>query len=162
LVPGGYVGAGAGSRRRPDTERAWELDRLTARTVLPIVCVTAAILGAAALYEHRGAAPACDSDQAQGQVYGVLRDQFHLQGIFLHGFTSTSGGFFSDTRTCTAEIAEIRGNVNAADLHWRQIRYRIARPDRTKLPVVAVNLGSATPFLETPEQTLWTRLGARF
>lgn len=161
-VPGDASGQVPDRRRWPDAEGAWEFDRLTIRTALPIVCVAAAILGATVLYEHRGAAPACDSDQAQGQVYGVLRDQFHLEGVFLHGFTTISGGFFSDTRTCTAEIAEIRGNVNVTDLHWRQIRYRIARPDRTKRPVVAVNLGGATPFDETPEQTLWTRLRAHF
>lgn len=125
-------------------------------------CVTIASLGGAALYAHRGAAPACGSDQAQGQVYRVLREQFHLEGVFLHDFTSMSGGFFSATRDCTAEIAEIRGNVNAADLRWRQIRYRIARPDRSEPSVVTVDLGGATPFVQPPPQTLWTRLLAHF
>jgi hypothetical protein len=135
---------------------------MTVRTAVFIACVAGACLGAAALYAHNGAAPACDSDQAQGLVYDVLRDKFHLEGVFLHDFTTTSGGFFSDTRICTAEIAEIRGNVNAADLKWRQIGYRITRPDRTKPADVAVDLGGATPFVQTQEQTLWTRLRAQF
>ena len=134
---------------------------MTVRTALFIACIAAASLGGAALYAHNGAAPACDSDEAQGLVYGVLRDKFQVEGVFLHDFTTTSGGFFSDTRTCTAEIAAIR-NVNAADLKWRQISYRITRPDRAKPSGVTVDLGGATPFVQTQEQTLWTRLRAYF
>ncbi|MGA3398881.1 MAG: hypothetical protein ABSC95_06645 [Acetobacteraceae bacterium] len=125
---------------------------------LSIVCVAVAALGGAALYEHKGAAPECDSDRAQGQVYRVLRDQFHLEGIFLHNFTSTAGGFFSDTRDCAADVAEIRGNVNAADMRWRQIRYRVVYSDTSERPDVSVDLGGATPFVQPPEPTLWARL----
>jgi hypothetical protein len=134
---------------------------MTVRTALFVSCLAAVCLGAGALYAHNGAAPACDSDKAQGLVYGVLRDKFHVEGVFLHDFTTTSGGLFSNTRICTAEIAEIR-NVNATDLRWRQIRYRITRPDRTKPSEVAVDLGGATPFVQTQEPTLWTRLRALF
>jgi len=129
---------------------------------LSIGCIAVASLGGAALYAHRGAAPACDSDKVQGQVYLVLHDQFHLAGVFLHDVTTTSGGFFSHNRECAAEVAEIRGNVNAGDMRWRQFSYRIALSDKSEPFVVTVDLGGATPFVRQPEQTLWTRLLAHF
>ena len=129
---------------------------------LSISGAVAAALGGAALYVHGGAAPACDSDPAQGQVYRVLSDQFHLQGVFLHDFTTLSGGYFSDARDCAAEIAEIRGNVDAADLTWRQIHYRVVRADDAERPVVTVDLGGPTPFVPPPAQTFWTRLFVHF
>jgi hypothetical protein len=95
-------------------------------------------------------------------VYRVLRDQFHLEGVFLHDFTTMSGGFFSDSRDCVAEVAEIRGNVNAGDMPWRHIRYGIARPDRAEPAIVSVDLGDATPFVQPLQRTLWTRLRAVF
>lgn len=123
-----------------------------------IACVAVAALGGAALYAHGKAAAACDSDPAEGQVYRVLRGQYHVEGVFLHDVTSVSGGWFSDARDCAAEIAEIRGNVNAADLPWRQVRYHVTRSDNAERPVVTVDLGNATPFVGPPKQTLWSRL----
>ncbi len=130
--------------------------------VLSIVCVAVVSLGGAALCAHGGAAPACDSDRAEGQVSRVLRDQFHLEGVFLHDFTTLSGGYFSGSRECAAEVSEIRGNVSAVDMRWRQIRYRVAHSDTSERPDVTVDLGGATPFVAQPEQTWWTRLLAHF
>jgi hypothetical protein len=135
---------------------------LTVRKALIIGCVAVAALGGAALYARRAAAPACDSDRAQGEVYRVLHEQSHMEGVFLHDFTPISGGLFSDTRDCEAEVAEIRGNVSAADMPWRHVHYRIARSDDPEHPAVTVDLGSATAFVATPERTLWTRLLAHF
>ena len=95
---------------------AWEFEELTVRMVFRVACVVVVALGAAALYAHRNAAPACDSDAAQGQVFRALHDQFHLEGVYLHDFTTISGGLFSGARDCLAEAAEIRGNIDAADL----------------------------------------------
>ncbi len=156
------VGADAAPHQRSRVDGNWEFDELTVRMLLSIGCVAVASLGGAALYVHRDAAPACDSDRAQGQVYQVLRNQFHLEGVFLHDFTTLSGGFFSDTRDCVAEVAEIRGNVSAADLSWRHIRYRIAHSDSSEHSVVTVDLGGAAAFVQPPTQTMWTRLLAHF
>lgn len=135
---------------------------MAVRMALTIGCVAVAVLGSTALYAHRGAAPACDSDQAQGQVFRILRDQFHLEGVFLHDFRTMSGGFFSHSRDCVAEVAEIRGNVNAADMRWRQVRYQIAHPARSETFAVTVDLGGAVPFVQPSKQTLWARLLAHF
>jgi hypothetical protein len=139
-----------------------EFEELTVRMVLIIGCVAAALLGGAALYARGAAAPACDSDGVQGEVYRLLHEQSHLEGIFLHDFRPISGGLFSDTRDCEAEVAEIKGNVSAADMPWRHLHYRIVRSDDPDHPAVTVDLGSATAFVATPEQTLWTRLVAHF
>jgi hypothetical protein len=135
---------------------------LTIQKALFVGCVVVAALGGAALYARRAAAPACDSDKAQGEVYRVLHDQSHLDSIFLHDFMPVSGGFFSNTRDCEAEVAEIRGNVSAADMPWRQVHYRIVRSDDAEHPVVTVDLGSTTAFVATPERSLWARLLAHF
>jgi hypothetical protein len=143
-----------------DTSR--ECVPLIVRRVLAVGCFVAAASGGAALYLHQDAAPACDSDQAQGQVYRVLHDRFHLESVFLHDFTTLSGGYFGATRDCNAEVAEIKGNVDAADMRWRHIRYHVARSDRPDRPVVTVDLGGATAFVAAPEPTLWSRMFAHF
>jgi hypothetical protein len=130
--------------------------------VLIIGCVVVALLGGAALYARGAAAPACDSDRAQGEVYRVLHEQSHMDSVFLHDFTPISGGLFSDVRDCEAEVAEIRGNVSAADMPWRHVHYRIVRSADPDHPAVTVDLGSATAFVATPERTLWTSLLAHF
>src|ERR1700735_582303 len=71
-------GADATPRRRPGMNDGRECDDLTVRMMLSIGCMVVAASGGAAMYAHRGAAPACDSDQVQGQVSRLLHDQFHL------------------------------------------------------------------------------------
>ena len=137
--------------------RSLESAELTIRLGLSITCAVIAVLGGVLLYRHGDAAPACDSDKVQGEVSQALHDRFHLGGVFLHDFTTTSGDFFSTTRDCSAEVAEIRGNVDAADLSWRRIRYHITRPDPSDAAVVSVDLGGAAPFAPPQVQTLWAR-----
>ena len=135
---------------------------MTTRTALAILGIVVAGLGGVAFYAHGIAAPACDSDGAQEAVYHALHEQFQLAGIYLHDFTPLSGGYFSASRACMAEVAEIRGNVDAADLKWRQVRYRVTHSDTSESPAVSVELGDATAFVPTSEQTFWTRLRAWF
>lgn len=135
---------------------------MTTRLALTWLCVAVVCVGGAAFYVHTGAAPACDSDRAQAQVSRVLRDRFNLQSVFLHDFTTLAGNYFSSSRDCTAEIAQIRGDVDAADLKWRQIRYRVVHSDVSERPDVSVDLGGATAFVPPPEQTFWTRLFVHF
>lgn len=156
------VGSDVAPPPRGNVAGAWEFAEVTVRMALTISCVAVAVLGSAALYAHRAAAPACDSDQVQGEVFRVLRDQFHLEGVFLHDFRTMSGGFFSDSRDCVAEVAEIKGNVNAADMRWRQVHYRIGRPASSETFAVTVDLGAAVPFVPPSKQTLWARLLAHF
>lgn len=132
------------------------------RLVLCIGCVVVGLGAVAGLDAHSHAAPACGSDVAQRGVYDALHGQFHLDSLFLHNFTPLSGGFFSDARDCSAEVVEIRGNISASDMPWRQVRYRIVQAGDPGRPVVTVSLGDAAPFAEHPTQTLWSRLLERF
>src|ERR1035441_8411151 len=140
---------------QPDVVAAWEFDELTARMALSISVVAFASLGSVVLYLHGGAAPTCDSELAKRSVYKALRDDFHLSGILLNNVGTVSGGFFSDSHDCSAEVAEIKGNVNMGDMPWREIRYRIVL--HGKSPVVAVEMGGHVPFAPSAP-SLCTRL----
>ncbi len=144
--------------RQLGTDDAQEFGEVITRMTQSIVCVAVAALAGVALYAHEDAAAACDSDPAQGQVYRVLQEQFHLQSVFLHDFTTLSGGYFSTVRECVAEVAEIRGNVDASGMNWRRIRFRVARSDNKEHPDVTVELGDAAPFVPPPEPTFWSYL----
>lgn len=119
-----------------------------------------ASLGAIALYLHGDAAPACDSEAALGRVSAILRDQFHLDSLFVNNIGTVTGGYFAKHRECAAEIASIRGDVDASDMHWREIHYRIDQPDKSVAATIAVQLGGPVP-LAPPAKSLWERLLAR-
>ena len=157
-----YTGTAASPYRWLGIDAAWEFDEVTTRITLCIVGVVVVGLGGAALYAHDSAAPACDGDATEGEVNRVLHDKFHLQGVFLHDVTTFSGGYFSDARDCVAEVAEIRGNVDAGNMPWRTVRYQVTRSGDPESPVVTVDLGKATPFVPPSGQTWWTRLLAHF
>lgn len=106
------------------------------------------------------ASPGCASEPALRQVTDALREQFHLDGVFVNNIRTVSGGWFSDRRACSAEVAEIRGNVNASDMAWREIQYRIDQAENAERPSVAVTLGGAVP-LAKPVPSLWERLFGR-
>jgi hypothetical protein len=130
---------------------------VTARTALSIGLVAFASLGAAGLYAHRYAAPACDSEQALGRVYEIPRDEFHFDSVLVNNITTVSGGFFSDRHECSAEVTEIRGNVNASDMPWREVRYWIVPGDKSERSAITVRLGGGVPLAE-PTPSLWKRL----
>jgi len=117
----------------------------------------AIVLGAVALYAYKGAPPSCESEQALNQVDAALRDNYHLDSIFLNNIRTLSGGVFSTRHECSAEVAAIRGNVNASDMPWRELRYRIEESGTSATPIVSVTLGGDVP-LAAPAPTLWARL----
>ena len=127
---------------------------MTARTILAGVVVVFACAGGSALYLHGDAPPGCDSEPALRKVTDILREQFHLDGVFVNNVSTVSGGWFSDRHECSAEVAAIRGNVNASDMAWREIRYQIDRQ------AITVTLGGDVP-LAKPALSLWERLLAR-
>ena len=72
--------------------------------------------------------------------------------MFLHDFTTMSGGFFSDTRDCVAEIAEIRGNVMQRTCGGGTFAIGSCGPTGRNLPVVSVDLGDARHFIQPPQR----------
>jgi len=113
--------------------------------------------GAAVLYMHRDTPLTCDSERALNRVSEVLRDEYHFDSTLINGVRTISGGFFSHSHQCAAEVAQIRGNVNASDMPWREVRYEIIRREKSVHSDITVSLGGAVPLAEPPP-SLWTRL----
>lgn len=116
-----------------------------------------ASLAATAFYAHSRAAPRCDSEQALQRITDVLRDEFHLDSVFVNNITGISGGWFSTRRECTAQVTEIKGNVSASDLPWRGLHYSIAPGPTAERADIEVKLGSGEP-LAAKRKSLWRRL----
>jgi hypothetical protein len=133
---------------------------LTPRVGLRSGLVAFALLGAAGMYAHSNIPLSCDSEEALRRVTEILRDEYHLDSIFVNNVRTVSGGVFSGSHDCSAEVVEIRGNVNASDMPWRGIRYRIVRQDQPPRPAITVELGGYVPLAE-PTPSLWTRLLVR-
>jgi hypothetical protein len=134
-----------------------EFNELSARLALSIGCAVLASIAAVGVYMSVTAAPACNSTRTLDRVAGTLRDHFHLDGIFLNDPMTVSGGWFSDSRDCWAEIAAIRGNENASALPWRAVRYRIVHQANSQAPTIDVQLGGDVP-LAPPTPSVWKRL----
>jgi hypothetical protein len=127
---------------------------------LTVGFVAVASLGAAALYMHRKASPSCTSVQALDRVSEILRDDFHLDTVLMNNITTVSGGFFSGSNDCSAEITAIRGSVDASALPWQQLQYRIVHQDKRQGFEVTVELGGRVPLAQ-PGPSFWERLRAR-
>ena len=147
---GGAISVPAGSGPKQESAalraRAWF-----------VVLAVAAIAGASTAYLRSGAAPDCGSDAVLGQVYAELRDRFHLESVFLNDIEARSGWYFSGRRDCSAEVTEIRGNVAASGMPWREVRYRIVYQDVAPYAAVTVVLGGNVPLAPKP-RTLWQRM----
>jgi hypothetical protein len=130
---------------------------LRTRPALSIGCAVLAAIGAVGVYLYVTAAPPCNSTETLDSVAGILRDDFHINGIFLNDATTVSGGLFSGSRDCWAEVAAIRGNENASALPWRAIQYRIMHQANFQPPTITVQLGAEVP-LAPPVPSFWERL----
>jgi hypothetical protein len=130
---------------------------LRARTILTCGAVAVALIGAVAWYLDSEASPGCASEPALHQVTDQLREQFHLDGVFVNDIRTVAGGWFSHRRACSAQIAVIRGNVNASDMPWREIRYQIEQRASSGNPTITVSLEGTVPLAQ-PAPSLWERL----
>ena len=117
------------------------------------------LAGAGVLYAHRNAPPSCRDRDVIAKVSDILHGRFHLESIFLNDVQTVSNGYFGDSYACLAEVAEIKGNVNASSMDWRQVSYRIV--SRGAGADVTVDLGEAVS-LAPPQKSFWARLFARF
>ena len=135
----------------------WEFGLLIARMALSIGLVAVASLGAATIYEHRNAAPACTNEWTLGRISEILRDKFHLDSIIVNDIRTVSGGFFGSSHDCTAEVAEIRSGEDAASMVWQEIRYRIVHQDGSEPSAITLELAGRVPLAPQP-RSVWTRL----
>lgn len=127
------------------------------RNALPIGFVALVLLGIGTFFVRRLAPPGCGSGQALDQVSSILRGEDHLGGVFVNDVETVSGWYLSARHDCSAEVAEIRGNINASGMAWRQIHYQIVQHDDVDRPVVTVELGDAVP-LAPRIPSLWKRV----
>jgi len=134
-----------------------EFAGLASRLLVSIGIAALASLAAAGLYAHSRAAPTCDSEQALNRLSDILRAEFHLESVFLNDIKSVSGNLFSTRRECSAQVTEIKGNISALDLPWRDLRYSIAPGPTAERADIAVKLGGGVP-LAAKQKSLWKRL----
>jgi hypothetical protein len=133
-------------------------DRKRRRTFIIIGVLVCAAIAVGALYLRSAAT--CGSNEALGQLDAILRERFQLDSIYFNDVETTTEWPFATSNACTAQITEIKGNANVADLPWRAVRYTIVRASLSEESVVAAELGG--PVAMTPERSLWQRLLARF
>jgi hypothetical protein len=134
---------------------------LTRRIALCVALVLALAAAASQYYTSRWAAPDCTSEDVMHRMGTALREHDQLDSIFVNNIRAVSGNWFSATRDCAAEVTSIRGDVAAANLPWREVRYRIEAGDGEGKDTVAVTLGGAVP-LAAPEPTWWESFLALF
>jgi hypothetical protein len=132
-------------------------DELLTRNTLSIGLVALAAVGALGLYARERASPACDSEPAMDRVSAILRNDDHLDSLLMNNVRTVSGGYFSDSRDCSAEVTQIRGNVDASGMKWRAVQYRIVYRDRSQGPAITVQMGGSVP-LAAKVPSLWKRL----
>jgi hypothetical protein len=88
----------------------------------PIGLGMAAVLGAGVLYAYSVAAPDCRSDLVQDRLLEILREQLQLDSVLINQITTVSGGYLSKEQQCTAQVTQIRGNIDASAMPWRSLR----------------------------------------
>ena len=125
-------------------------------TIAPAVALA---LGGGFLYAHRNAPPACNSAPTLDRVTNALRAQSQLTSIVISDVRTLSNGFFGNRYDCSADVAEVRSDVTANNMHWHQIQYSSTRPGRSPLTVVSVTIGPEIP-LPPQTQSWWERLRA--
>jgi hypothetical protein len=95
------------------------------------------------------------------RVSAILHDEYYLDTVFVNDVATVSGWFFSGTHECSAEVATIRGSVDASALPWQALRYRIVHQNTAQSFAVTAELGGRVP-LSPQSPSLWERLLAHF
>jgi hypothetical protein len=124
-------------------------------TVLPVLAVAASAAGGVSAYHNHRAS--CGTAAVLDTLHTILRDQFHIDHIYINDAQAESGSWLTGSYVCTAQVAEIR-NTNAADLAWRGVRYASSMPASGDKPVVSVALGDREALAPPPPRTLLQRL----
>jgi hypothetical protein len=132
-------------------------DELLRRYALPVGFVALAALGIGTLYVRQVAPPGCRSEQSLDRLSAVLRNKFHLDGILVNDVETVSGWYLSNRHDCAAEVAQIRGNIDAGGMPWHAIHYQVVQQDDVRGPAVTVEMGDTVPLAERIP-SFWKRL----
>ena len=127
------------------------------RSFIIIGVLACAPLTVGALYLRSAAT--CGSNEALGKLAAILRERYQLDSIYFNDVETSTEWPLGTSNACTAQITQIKGNANVADLPWRAVSYTIVRASVSDESVVEAELGS--PVAMTLERSFWQRLLAR-
>lgn len=131
---------------------------MTHGATFSVAMIITALAGAGAYgLVHR--APGCESDWTLQRTYATLRDKFQLSSIYINNVENVDGGYFAAQRDCSAQVAEIRGNVSLADTQWRALSYSISSSSGPANPGISVQLGDRQPYIKPPPTLLGRLFG---
>jgi hypothetical protein len=98
--------------------------------------------------------PSCHSKEAVKGMIDALNDPA-LGTVAVNNATTLSGGVFARVRQCTADIAPVRGGVDASDMHWKRVTYAITKSDAPDGIDVTAKLGGETAL--APERSSFAK-----
>ena len=96
--------------------------------------------------------PGCHSDQVVDGLAGSLK-YLALGTLAINDAETLSGGFLSTERGCSADLASIRGGLDAEHMHWLHVNYQVREIEgRRKIEVTAQVVG---PVSLAPVHSYW-------
>jgi hypothetical protein len=130
---------------------------MTRRSKITLLVVILAVIGVKAvkIALNAFAVPSCHSEETiKGMIAALGKPD--LGTLAVNNAVSLSGGVISDTRLCTADIAPIRGGVDAADMHWMRVTYEVRKAaSPAKVAVTAKLDGDTTLAAERSQLARW-------
>jgi hypothetical protein len=118
---------------------------------LAVSIVILAIAGATStkIVTHAFGVPSCHSKESiKGMIAALAKPEFGTLAV--NNPVNMSGGPFT-MRRCSAEIAPIRGGVDAVDMHWMRVSYQVRKADTPAEVAVTATLEGDTTL--APERS---------
>jgi hypothetical protein len=118
---------------------------MTRRSKIGVIVLVLAIAGfkVTKIAVNAFGVPSCHSTEAiKGMIEAIARPEFG--SLAVNNAVTTSGGLLSTTRHCSAEIAPIRGGVDAGDMHWMHVTYQVRKAATPAQVEVTATLGGDT------------------
>jgi hypothetical protein len=120
--------------------------------------LAAAASGGGAVLAHHNRQASCGNDDVLSAVHDILRDRFHVDHILMNGVQTISGNVLTGTYECRAQIADIRGNIDASAMNWRGVHYTSVSHDAGTPPEVTAELEGGMALAPHDPKPLWDRL----
>jgi hypothetical protein len=115
------------------------------KTIALAVSIAAIAFKGAEFLVRKIEVPLCHSDEATRGLVAALKAS-SLGTIAINNAVTISGGILSDERQCAADIAELRGGVDAADMHWMRVTYQVKNDATSGKADVTAKLGGEVPL----------------